>query len=27
VGDDPEADIKMAKEFLTEKLAKLGLNG
>jgi len=26
VGDDPEADIKLAKEFLTEKLAKLGLN-
>ena len=27
VGDDPEADIKLAKDFLTEKLAKLGLNG
>ena len=26
VGDDPEADIKLAKDFLTEKLAKLGLN-
>ena len=26
VGDDPEADIKLAKEFLTEKLNKLGLN-
>ena len=27
VGDDPEADIKLAKDFLTEKLNKLGLNG
>jgi len=27
VGDNPEADIKLAKDFLTEKLAKLGLNG
>ena len=27
VGDDPEADIKLAKEFLAEKLGKLGLNG
>jgi len=26
VGDNPEEDIKMAKDFLTEKLAKLGLN-
>jgi sugar phosphate isomerase/epimerase len=26
VGDDPEADIKLAKSFLTDKLAKLGLN-
>jgi len=26
VGDDPEADIKLAKDFLTEKLNKLGLN-
>jgi sugar phosphate isomerase/epimerase len=26
VGDDPEADIKLAKDFLTEKLDKLGLN-
>ena len=26
VGDDPEADILLAKEFLTEKLNKLGLN-
>jgi len=26
VGDNPEADIKLAKDFLTEKLAKLGLN-
>jgi len=25
VGDDPEADIKMAKDFLLEKLAKLGI--
>jgi len=27
VGDDPETDIKLAKDFLTEKLNKLGLNG
>ena len=27
VGDDPEADIKLAKDFLAEKLNKLGLNG
>ena len=27
VGDNPEADIKLAKDFLIEKLAKLGLNG
>ena len=27
VGDDPEADIKLAKDFLIEKLDKLGLNG
>ena len=27
VGDNPEADIKLAKDFLAEKLAKLGLNG
>ncbi|MCL1859273.1 MAG: sugar phosphate isomerase/epimerase [Oscillospiraceae bacterium] len=27
VGDNPEADIKLAKDFLTEKLVKLGLNG
>jgi len=26
VGDDPEADIRLAKDFLTEKLNKLGLN-
>jgi len=26
VGDDPEADINLAKNFLIEKLAKLGLN-
>ena len=26
VGDDPEADIKLAKDFLEEKLCKLGLN-
>ena len=26
VGDDPEADIQLAKEFLEEKLNKLGLN-
>jgi len=26
VGDNPEADIKLAKDFLLEKLAKLGLN-
>jgi len=26
VGDNPEADIKLAKDFLTEKLDKLGLN-
>ena len=26
VGDDREADIKLAKDFLTEKLNKLGLN-
>ena len=26
VGDDPEADITLAKDFLTEKLVKLGLN-
>ena len=25
VGDDPEADIKLAKNFLTEKLVKLRL--
>ena len=25
VGDDPEADIRLAKDFLVEKLAKLGL--
>jgi len=25
VGDDPEADIKLAKDFLVERLAKLGL--
>ena len=26
VGDDPEADIRLAKDFLTEKLNKLGLD-
>jgi sugar phosphate isomerase/epimerase len=26
VGDDPESDIKLAKDFLTEKLNKLGIN-
>ena len=26
VGDNPEADIRLAKDFLTEKLDKLGLN-
>lgn len=26
VGDNPEEDIKLAKDFLTEKLKKLGLN-